>query len=339
MIMDRIELISSKKNLYKGNLHSHSTLSDGTQTPEELKELYKANGYSFIAITDHEVIYDNSYLDDEEFITITSAEYGIKEFPNISTFGKENIKVCHLNIYAKDQHNLNNLSYNEPLDHYSAPEKKAQLLKDYGTTDRVYTVEAINKLIADLNNAGFFVAYNHPRWSMENYSDYSGYEGLWGVEIYNHACTKNGLDSYDMNVHHDFHTLGKRIFASCGDDNHNIGDSCGGFVMVNCESLSYDNIISALLNGDFYTSNGPIINEITVVDDVVKVKCSNAKRISYSTYGRRFEAVNAENDDYLTEATFKINENDIYFSIDVMDENGKRANSQAYYLEELKIKE
>ena len=52
-----------------------------------------------------------------------------------------------------------------------------------------------------------------------------------------------------------------------------------------------------------------------------------------------FEAVNAENDDYLTEATFKINENDIYFSIDVMDENGKRANSQAYYLDELKIKE
>ena len=41
------------KKLYKGNLHSHSTLSDGTQTPEELKELYKANGYSIYTLREY----------------------------------------------------------------------------------------------------------------------------------------------------------------------------------------------------------------------------------------------------------------------------------------------
>ena len=28
-------------NYYRGNLHTHSTVSDGGLTPEELKELYK----------------------------------------------------------------------------------------------------------------------------------------------------------------------------------------------------------------------------------------------------------------------------------------------------------
>ena len=71
-------LLTSQKAFYKGNMHCHSTLSDGKMTPEELKEHYKKHGYSFLAITDHEHVNNNSYLDDEEFITITSAEIAIK---------------------------------------------------------------------------------------------------------------------------------------------------------------------------------------------------------------------------------------------------------------------
>ena len=40
-------------NWYKGNLHTHTTLSDGRATPEETFALYKAEGYSFMALTDH----------------------------------------------------------------------------------------------------------------------------------------------------------------------------------------------------------------------------------------------------------------------------------------------
>lgn len=38
---------------YKGNLHSHSTASDGSFSPEELADCYREKGYDFIAITDH----------------------------------------------------------------------------------------------------------------------------------------------------------------------------------------------------------------------------------------------------------------------------------------------
>jgi len=42
-------------DFYKGNLHSHTTVSDGSETPEELIEIYKQNNYSFMAITDHRI--------------------------------------------------------------------------------------------------------------------------------------------------------------------------------------------------------------------------------------------------------------------------------------------
>lgn len=38
---------------YKGNLHTHTTRSDGTLSPEEIVKWYEDNGYSFLAITDH----------------------------------------------------------------------------------------------------------------------------------------------------------------------------------------------------------------------------------------------------------------------------------------------
>lgn len=38
---------------YKGNLHTHTTESDGAKTPDEVKRLYKDLGYDFLAITDH----------------------------------------------------------------------------------------------------------------------------------------------------------------------------------------------------------------------------------------------------------------------------------------------
>ena len=37
------------------NLHSHSTHSDGVYTPEELARIAKDEGYTALAITDHDV--------------------------------------------------------------------------------------------------------------------------------------------------------------------------------------------------------------------------------------------------------------------------------------------
>ena len=41
---------------YKGNLHTHTTRSDGRKSPEEVADLYREQGYDFLALTDHWVL-------------------------------------------------------------------------------------------------------------------------------------------------------------------------------------------------------------------------------------------------------------------------------------------
>ena len=38
---------------YRGNLHGHSTNSDGQWSPAEYIRQYSQNGYDFVALTDH----------------------------------------------------------------------------------------------------------------------------------------------------------------------------------------------------------------------------------------------------------------------------------------------
>ena len=52
---ERIYLLPKEGNLYKANMHCHTTVSDGKFTPEEIKNMYKARGYHAVAFTDHQV--------------------------------------------------------------------------------------------------------------------------------------------------------------------------------------------------------------------------------------------------------------------------------------------
>ena len=47
-------LLNKNKPFFKAAMHSHSTNSDGRLTVSEQKELFKAEGYSVVAFTDHE---------------------------------------------------------------------------------------------------------------------------------------------------------------------------------------------------------------------------------------------------------------------------------------------
>lgn len=47
------ELFHSSGKWFRGNLHTHTTLSDGRYTPERAAALYRDAGYDFIALTDH----------------------------------------------------------------------------------------------------------------------------------------------------------------------------------------------------------------------------------------------------------------------------------------------
>jgi histidinol phosphatase-like PHP family hydrolase len=41
---------------FKGNLHVHSTASDGKLTPDQVIDWHRRRGYHFLALTDHGVL-------------------------------------------------------------------------------------------------------------------------------------------------------------------------------------------------------------------------------------------------------------------------------------------
>ena len=48
-----MDLFDPKLPFFKGNLHCHTTESDGKLSPDEVVALYRDLGYDFLALTDH----------------------------------------------------------------------------------------------------------------------------------------------------------------------------------------------------------------------------------------------------------------------------------------------
>jgi hypothetical protein len=59
---------------YKGNLHTHTTQSDGKKSPDEVRTWYQEHGYDFIAITDHWVHTKGSVATNGHWLTLNGTE-------------------------------------------------------------------------------------------------------------------------------------------------------------------------------------------------------------------------------------------------------------------------
>lgn len=330
-----IELIKKNAACFKANLHCHSTISDGIMTPEELKEHYKSQGYNILAYTDHEVLVLHNELNDETFLTIPGYEvqiYGDMELP------KRLRRVSHMNFYPKDQNNCIMPFYNHEdvmrLD--NIPDISKAVYAGDGKEEKEYSVEGLNRLISKAKDAGFIVSHNHPTWSKEDSSVYTKLQGLFAVEIYNHGAELMGHDTYCPYVYEQMLRSGMRIGCVANDDTHKPCDLFGGFTMVYAESLTHNAVIRALENGDFYASRGPIIKGLWYEDGMFHIECSPVKKIVVSNSGRRDPKVSVKQTQSgtLTCAEFPIQDIDVFVRFTIEDEQGRTANTRAYWREE-----
>lgn len=298
-------------NLYRANLHAHSSNSDGAYTPSELKEAYKSHGYSILSITDHFKLRDYSELSDDGFLMLSGCEIAILQPGDFETKYK---KVCHLNLYPK------------------RPDAK---LFDFDTE---YSAEGINRIIEKARDNGFFAVYNHPAWSMEEH--YLDYNGLTGMEIYNASTASMGHDEHNGRIFDEFLRNGKRLLCFANDDchnalpeNHPYADMFSGFNMIASPDLSYESVINAIENGHFYASEGPEIYELFEENGTVYIKTSPVKEITLITGTRRRArtAVSKNSREYLTETQFSVDPSDKYFRIEIKCKYGNKAYTQCYF--------
>ena len=84
---------------------------------------------------------------------------------------------------------------------------------------------------------------------MENHDDYSGLKGLWGIEVYNTGCVREGYPD-TVQPFEDLLREGNRIFPVATDDAHSEKDHFGGFVMIKSEKLDYASILKNYAAGE-----------------------------------------------------------------------------------------
>ena len=248
---------------WRGNLHTHSTLSDGVIDPSEVCRRYKAEGYDFIALTDHFVgpfdypIADTVPFRDETFTTILGAE--------LHSGAMENGALWHI------------LAVGLPPDFAPSNSPAFEPIPDQETGPEI---------AARARAAGAFVAIAHPQWSGMTMNDARSITAAHAVEIYNHGCAVE-CDRPDGTHHADMlMSEGRDVTLIATDDAHfAVPDHFGGWVMVKAEANDPEHLLAALKRGDFYSSQGPELRGVEVTDDDVIVTCSAASIVIVQGHG------------------------------------------------------
>ena len=332
----RKHLLPQVNPYFKTNLHTHSTISDGQLTPEELKQAYKALGYQVLCLTDHNTIINHSNMNEPNFLMLTGVEININS-PICNNMGG---KTYHLNLIAKEP---DNLWCPAKIDRWFFVSEEYESKIQYDDMDLQYNAESINAMIAKANEKGFLVTYNHPTWSCQTYPDYAGLKGLWGMELRNTECCMMGHNENNARVYTDMLNNGLRIFPLGTDDTHYRRSLGKSWIMVGATELSYGSIINALEKGDFYMSCGPEIKDLWIEDGILKVLCSDASRINLETHGRFASNIVAEDNTWIREAEIDLTrfvekangDPTAYIRLTITAPDGTYAATRAYYLNEL----
>ncbi|WP_105615436.1 CehA/McbA family metallohydrolase [Vallitalea okinawensis] len=305
---------------YKGNLHSHSTRSDGRHDPVKIVEMYKKRGYSFLGLSDHGLFSCTKEFDTEDFIVMPAVEVGV----SMLNKGK---KHHYQAIQGSDSFQKN--SKKDPLQHNTRIRK----------LDIEDSNEAKSAFFDEMRDKGNLVILNHPIWSQLDFDDISELDGFFAMEIYNYNCERVGDDDGRGTVFWDMLLReGRKIWGIATDDNHNKfdesdprSDSFGGWVCVKAPELTQDAIADALLEGRFYSSCGPEIYDYGVIEGKVYIECSPVQSINFITYKKRSQMEIAAGNT-LTKATHQLDGSELYVRIECKDIYGKTAWTNPIFL-------
>ncbi|TCP60504.1 hypothetical protein EV663_1099 [Rhodovulum bhavnagarense] len=287
---------------FRGNLHTHSTLSDGALDPAEVCRRYRAEGYDFIALTDHFVgeygypIADTLPYRGDGFTTILGAE--------LHSGAMENGELWHI------------LAVGLPADFAPANAPGFHPVEGQETGPEI---------AARARAAGAFVAIAHPQWSGLTLADARSLQAAHAVEVYNHGCA-TGADRADG-----FHTLdlllseGRDLTLVATDDAHfTEPDFFGGWVMVKAAENTPEALLAALKDGAFYATQGPAFHDLRIVGDTIQVESSAVASVIVQGAGSAAQALHGES---LTRAEIALGRvaRSPWLRVTLIDRAGRRA--------------
>ena len=252
-------------SFFRGNLHCHSTGSDGDMSPERVCHFYREAGYDFICLSDH-------FLDRYNFPVTDTAPFRTDAFTTL--LGSE----IHSGKTEADE-----------IWHLLA----VGLPTDFAPTKPDETGPELAQRALD---AGAFVAVPHPQWYGLTLGDVQSLpDGIHAMEVFNGICSTYGRGGGDHLLDTAL-TAGRMLGAIAVDDAHRYqGDALRGWVMVRAETLEPAALLTALKSGAYYASTGVEIFHAERHGDFLMVETSPAVHIALIGKGARSEVVSGNN--------------------------------------------
>ncbi len=300
--MTQMPAFSAPGRFWRGNLHTHSTRSDGVLSPEEVCRRYAAEGYDFLALTDHFVglwsypIVDTVPMRTNRFTTILGAE--------LHSGAMANGELWHI------------LAVGLPADF--APSHSPHFVPVEGQ-------ETGPELAARAVAAGAFVAIAHPQWSGLTLADARSITAAHAVEIYNHGCA-TGCDRADgFGIADLLLTEGRHLSMIATDDAHfSEPDHFGGWVMVKAEENTPEALLASLKAGTFYSTQGPELRDVRIEGKRVVVESSAVASVIVQGAGTGAKGVHGHSMTRTEVPVERLNDSP-WLRVTVIDAAGKRA--------------
>jgi len=240
----------------RGNLHTHTNLSDGCRPPQEVVTDYKERGYDFLMISDHDVFASSEHLkqwDAAEMILIPGNE--------ISAGG---CHILHVNAGT-------NVSPHTP---------RQVVLSDIAQDPQSFSIIAHPNWMSRFDYA-----------TVNQLKEWIGYAG---IEIYNGVIGSHDGSPYATNKWDILLGQGYRFWGYANDDSHRAEHVALGWNQVYVRERTLSAVVHALVHGRFYASTGVEIDNIAVQGRQIRIETSNADRIvALCNTGRRFRQVDA----------------------------------------------
>ena len=239
---------------YKGNIHTHTTESDGDADPHTVTRWYRRHGYDFLVLSDH------------NHLTLLDYSSGKRRFKRpLMVPGEE---VTALIQQGDIPIHINGIGI-------------SRVIEPVDAGDVVSTIQAN---VDNILGAGGIASINHPNfhWAFDQEA-LKQVTGASLLEVFNGVDLANtyggpGKPSSEE-IWDGVLTAGRVIYGVATDDSHNYHDFIPGlanpgrgWVVVRAPELSQDAIVEALASGEFYASTGVVISDLEISKESVSLR-------------------------------------------------------------------
>lgn len=302
---------------YRGNIHTHTTESDGDAEPDKVAAWYREHGYDFLVLSDHNHLtlldYGNGRDGSPGPLMIPGEEV------TLPTVRDSSAVPVHLGAVGIDR-------VVQPID----------------TGDVATTLQANIDAIRD---AGGISCINHPSWKWAfDHEPIIKTRGASLLEVFNAATDCNNYPIpmpgflTPSQIWDNVLSAGVPIFGVASDDSHHYHDFSPdmdnpgrGWVMVESDGLEIEAVVEAMSEGRFYSSTGVFLGEFSASTDEISLKIG---RKSDSIFLTRF--IGADGKIYRErvgrEVSYRPTGDERYIRAHVISSNGLQAWTQPTFL-------